>query len=1105
MPATQKRPIALSAFLWHCVLLTGLLVCGSCASREPKQTNTKPAKSQQLVHDTGKDSFAPPIVIPITSANRPIIKKAGKPTITIDSSNIGAPFFTNYTTDQGLPINFITACIQDKEGNIWVGTGGGGLVKYNGKNFTTYTTAQGLSDDFIEAIMQDKAGNIWLGTIGNGVSMYNGKFFSNYSTSEGLAGNLVKSIVQDNNSNMWFATDKGASMYNGKTFTNFTAAQGLVGNKVESIMKDKSGDLWFGCSNGGISRYNGKSFTNYGFADGLPATGINGMMEDKNGNIWITTFGFGATRYDGKSFTNYSIRQGLVSNDLLRSMQDKDGNIWFSSPGYGVSIYNGKTFTNYTATQGLPENGVLNIMQDKAGRIWLGTFKGLIAYDGKAISSYKKLGGIQHILKDKAGKCWFSGFGSGLTSYDGKVFSNLSAMQGLISNAALYSMQDKDGNIWVGTSNGASRYDGKSFTNYSSAQGLNASVNCLLQDSNGNIWFGSNSGTGVYKFDGNSFTNYTTKQGLIGNYVNCMIQDKKGDIWFGANDGISRYNGKQFVNYTTIDGLAANSAYSCIQDSAGNIWFGSGADGVSIYDGNHFIKYTTTEGLADNTVAAVAEDAKRKMIWFGTNQGLSGLKKSMPLDKNFPAADIFNISTGYPIKNFNGNALLVDDKGIIWAGCETNSLIRFDYDAINKNMQPLSLQIENIKLNGKKICWNDLLQNEKRTTATDSLALINEMVSAFGKVMPAQFQDSIRKEFSGVQLDSITPFYSIPVNLVVPYENRDITFDFAAIEPDKPKQVKYQYMLEGYSDDWSPMDNNTTAVFGNIPGGKYTFRLKALSPYGVWSETSYNFTVLPPWWKTWWAYTIYTIFFIAIFVLIGWSIQRRLLKKERQLNQLRELEMQALRAQMNPHFIFNCLTSINRFVLMNETEAASDYLTKFSRLIRTVLNNSKKSFISLEDELETLRLYLDMEKLRFNNGFEYHVQIDDQVEIQNIFIPPLLFQPFAENAVWHGLMHKNGAGKLNIRLSVEDNILNFVMEDNGVGRGAASSIKSNSAEKNKSMGLQITKDRLSLINGHSSEKAFFEIRDLYDEAGNGAGTIILLKIRFSETQDGYSN
>jgi LytS/YehU family sensor histidine kinase len=228
-------------------------------------------------------------------------------------------------------------------------------------------------------------------------------------------------------------------------------------------------------------------------------------------------------------------------------------------------------------------------------------------------------------------------------------------------------------------------------------------------------------------------------------------------------------------------------------------------------------------------------------------------------------------------------------------------------------------------------------------------------------------------------------------------------------------------------------------------------------------------------------------------------------RKQAQLQQhATELEMQALRAQMNPHFIFNCLSSINRFILKNESEAASDYLTKFSRLIRMVLTHSKKTFITLDDELEMLRLYLEMERLRFKYSFDYNISFKNEIDPENIFIPPLLLQPFAENAIWHGLMNKEGQGHLTVFLSRENNTLNCVIEDNGVGRTKAAELKSKSVEKKKSMGMQITKERLALLNRDSNENAFFEVEDLYDDAGNANGTKIILRIRLIDKPEEYS-
>ena len=261
---------------------------------------------------------------------------------------------------------------------------------------------------------------------------------------------------------------------------------------------------------------------------------------------------------------------------------------------------------------------------------------------------------------------------------------------------------------------------------------------------------------------------------------------------------------------------------------------------------------------------------------------------------------------------------------------------------------------------------------------------------------------------------------------------------------------------------------------------------------------------------------------LLLFILLGVFVFRTLsLKRKNEklaigktqaelFQKMSELEMQALRAQMNPHFIFNCLSSINRFILKNEVKDASNYLTRFSRLMRMVLNNSQKPLIALDDELEMLGLYLEMERLRFKNSFEYGITFLNAIDSDNIFIPPLLLQPFCENAIWHGLMHlpavrhgKERQGRLDIALSMEDNILNCTLTDNGVGREKAEELKSKTAEKEKSLGLKITTERLSLLNHEKGLHTFYDIEDLKDADGNAAGTKVILKISFKESIEEY--
>ena len=223
-------------------------------------------------------------------------------------------------------------------------------------------------------------------------------------------------------------------------------------------------------------------------------------------------------------------------------------------------------------------------------------------------------------------------------------------------------------------------------------------------------------------------------------------------------------------------------------------------------------------------------------------------------------------------------------------------------------------------------------------------------------------------------------------------------------------------------------------------------------------------------------------------------------KKQAELQQkATELEMQALRAQMNPHFIFNCLSSINKFILKNDTDTASDYLTRFSRLIRQVLTNSQLSLIPLSDEIEMLRLYLDMERLRFSESFCYNIIYENNIEPETIYIPPMLLQPFCENAIWHGLMHKEGQGKLDIMMSIQNGELQCIIADNGVGREKAAELKSKTVAKQKSFGLKITTERLALFNNEKIVPSFYHTEDVMDMDGQVTGTKVTLNIKFKST------
>ena len=265
-------------------------------------------------------------------------------------------------------------------------------------------------------------------------------------------------------------------------------------------------------------------------------------------------------------------------------------------------------------------------------------------------------------------------------------------------------------------------------------------------------------------------------------------------------------------------------------------------------------------------------------------------------------------------------------------------------------------------------------------------------------------------------------------------------------------------------------------------------------------------------WNEWWFRIIAIICIFGIFYgITRWRLQKRFSLKlehsEKQMEladmrqkmaelkqQATELEIQALRSQMNPHFIFNALSCINRFILQNNKAQASEYLTKFSKLVRLILQNSQASLVTLESELESLGLYLEMEALRFNYHFAYKISVQENPEIEGLKVPPFIIQPYVENAIWHGLMHKEDKGHLDIEVSQENEWLYFKVTDNGIGRKKASELASKSATKHKLMGLRITANRIAMMQGTNGNRSSVLINDLENPDRTAAGTEVIIKI-----------
>jgi ligand-binding sensor domain-containing protein len=294
------------------------------------------------------------------------------------------------------PSDNVHCILQDKAGNLWFGTTGEGLYKYDGKSFTQFTASNGLNHNSVNHMLEDKDGKIWIGTAA-GLVLYNGKTFNeiqiplrkNMPPNKYRNEHTVFSIMQAKSGKLWFATIDGVYIYNGKSFTPFIVNEGSgflsSNNNVEYILEDKAGNIWFGGRvNKGVFRYDGNTITN------LKLDGDNWawpVLQDKNGNIWFSNWS-GAYCYDGKLFIK---TEGLSNGPVTRIIEDKKGNLWFGGGGRGICRYDGKTITCFTAKDGLTNNDVWSILEDNTGNFWVGTREtGLYLYDGKTFTKFSE-------------------------------------------------------------------------------------------------------------------------------------------------------------------------------------------------------------------------------------------------------------------------------------------------------------------------------------------------------------------------------------------------------------------------------------------------------------------------------------------------------------------------------------------------------------------------------------------------------------------------------------------------------------------------------------------------------------------------------------------
>jgi signal transduction histidine kinase/ligand-binding sensor domain-containing protein/CheY-like chemotaxis protein len=480
----------------------------------------------------------------------------------------------------------VDALLQDRKGDLWIGTIGGGLTRLSNGQFRTFTTKDGLSSDSVLALLEDKAGDLWIGTDGNGLNQYRDGRFTVYRSMDGLADDEVFALAEDHQGNIWIGTHDGLSRLSHGVIRNYSTADGLPNAYIRCLSVSARGVLWVGTYGGGLSEFEDGGFHTFTTKDGLSSNSVVSLREDKNGDLWIGTLGGGLTRLSGTRFDSYTSRNGLPNNDVWAIYQDRDQNLWIGTGGGGLTrLFENSLFTTYRKKSGLSNEIVLPVFEDHEGTLWIGTN------------------------------------GGGLNAFRHGKFTALSTADGLADNLVFSICEDFDNALWIGTRKGLNKLKDGKLTTYTKKDGLPSdTVIATYTDHEGSVWIGTRAGLAVWK--NHQFKTFTTKDGLSNNVVQAIYEDRAHSLWIGtAGGGLDRFRNGAFEVFDTRRGLSNDSVLSIYEDPEDSLWIGTNGGGLNRLRDGKFSVYTTKDGLSDDAIFRILEDNSGN-LWMSSNRGV---------------------------------------------------------------------------------------------------------------------------------------------------------------------------------------------------------------------------------------------------------------------------------------------------------------------------------------------------------------------------------------------------------------------------------------------------------------------------------------------------
>lgn len=1016
--------------------------------------------------------------------------------------------FDNYlhlTTEDGLPNNFVYEFAEDKYGFIWIGTRTG-LARYDGSRCIRLDRMASdsiyLPDQAIFSLLA-RGDSLWIGTrMGLTIFDLRNRAFSNYlldayspeQVDEAKDRYILQDIYEDRQGNVWLAPNYGGFVKwdkHSKEFSSFSVPYDETlpisypqreRLSLIKIAQDVEHDsiIW-ATSMVGLIRLNqetgevqrimtqeGDEQLNYHIHR------QNAIYQTPDGLIYIGSWNSGLSIYD-PSTGKLSIpslahpdKYPYVGWHIISILPGEEGDLYLTYTDKFVR-YRIKDHHHTLIKKNIIQRQRVNFgaeFIDSEGRAWFGSGRGVVVSDPLLQQfGWVSLAGLNPTIDEMLPRGLVEDFYPGYLSLvgqytDGLYHVNLETGHQFKQSGLSLLPKERDFQVW-----GINQLD----------------ENTLL--------LAEQQGLYVHRRGSSDLQLFSMQAPVRFHWHRDVIADRSQRIWIGTRkEGLYSIDMRTKEVSQHAGKLAGEHVAGFFKDSQDNIWMKSrfghvlldmSKDSLIIFDNREISDFTFQE------TGNFCECPNGELWVSGYGDGLGKLVQEGPgmgrIEKiPIHASDGGVISVARIACNQNNELWATDGGALYRLNRKDWSYTRYSFSYGMD--RPSDLDLFRFLKNGHLFL-----------AARDGFYAIDIDHLRINDKLPQPYVIEIISN-KGPKNTMEDHMNQVPISLS-PDENV-ITIEFSGINHTMAERDRYQYRLKGLEEEWMDPGQKRSVTYAYLAGGDYSFQLRAANNEGIRNPDMYEIDIHvgTPWYKTYLFWMI-MIGFLATIIYLYYQDRINQLKLTSTFEQrVADLEMRALRAQMNPHFIFNCLNSIDAYIIKNDSRKASEYLNNFSRLVRLILQNSRNAYVGLQEEIESLELYIKLEQMRLRHSFEYTIMTEPGFIAENYEIPPMLIQPYVENAIWHGLNNRGPGGKVTVRLSTKGDNLICIIQDNGIGRAAAAEIRAAKKVKRKSMGMGITTERIDIINKLYETDNRIDIIDLYDEEGKPVGTKVILRI-----------